>query len=123
MVIPLFVGREKSILALDEAMARDKQILLSAQKRADVDEPDLEDIHEFGTLADILQLLKLPDGTIKVLVEGGERAKISNIVRSEDGFFAADAEVLSVTSESDDCLLYTSPSPRDGLLSRMPSSA
>ena len=56
MVIPLFVGREKSILALDEAMSRDKQILLSAQKRADVDEPSLDDINTFGTLADILQL-------------------------------------------------------------------
>lgn len=102
MVIPLFVGREKSILALDEAMSRDKQILLSAQKRADVDEPQLEDINEFGTLADILQLLKLPDGTIKVLVEGGERARISNIVKSEDGFFSADAEVVAVTTSFDE---------------------
>ena len=102
MVIPLFVGREKSILALDEAMSRDKQILLSAQKRADVDEPDLEDIHEFGTLADILQLLKLPDGTIKVLVEGGERARISNIVKSEDGFFSADADVIPVATDFDE---------------------
>ncbi len=102
MVIPLFVGREKSILALDEAMTRDKQILLSAQKRADVDEPDLEDINEFGTLADILQLLKLPDGTIKVLVEGSQRAKISNIAKSENGFFAADAEIVSATTDFDE---------------------
>lgn len=102
MVIPLFVGREKSILALDEAMSRDKQILLSAQKRADVDEPELEDINEFGTLADILQLLKLPDGTIKVLVEGGDRARISNIVKSEDGFFSADAEVVPISANFDE---------------------
>ena len=102
MVIPLFVGREKSILALDEAMSRDKQILLSAQKRADVDEPELEDINDFGTLADILQLLKLPDGTIKVLVEGGQRARISNIHKSEDGFFAADATVIPVADDYDE---------------------
>ena len=69
MVIPLFVGREKSILALDEAMSRDKRILLSAQIRADIEDPAADDINSFGTLADILQLLKLPDGTIKVLVE------------------------------------------------------
>ncbi len=102
MVIPLFVGREKSILALDEAMTRDKQILLSAQKRADVDEPELEDINTFGTLADILQLLKLPDGTIKVLVEGGQRARISNIHKSEDGFFAADAEIVPIGTSYDE---------------------
>lgn len=102
MVIPLFVGREKSILALDEAMGRDKQILLSAQKRADVDEPDIDDISTFGTLADILQLLKLPDGTIKVLVEGSKRAKITNIGKSEDGFFAADAEILDIESVFDE---------------------
>jgi len=102
MVIPLFVGREKSILALDEAMGRDKQILLSAQKRADVDEPEIEDISAFGTLADILQLLKLPDGTIKVLVEGGKRARITNVGKSEDGFFAADAEILDIVPEFDE---------------------
>ena len=102
MVIPLFVGREKSILALDEAMSRDKQILLSAQKRADVDEPSLDDINTFGTLADILQLLKLPDGTIKVLVEGGQRARISNIHKAADGFFAADADVVPVTTSYDE---------------------
>ncbi len=102
MVIPLFVGREKSILALDEAMTRDKQILLSAQKRADVDEPEIEDINEFGTLADILQLLKLPDGTIKVLVEGGERARISDVVKTEEGYFAANAEIVPVSEEFDE---------------------
>ena len=99
MVIPLFVGREKSILALDEAMGRDKQILLAAQKRADVDEPDVEDINEFGTLADILQLLKLPDGTIKVLVEGSVRARISSIRKTQQGYFAADA--LEVGGDED----------------------
>ena len=76
MVIPLFVGREKSIQALDEAMNAGKQILLVAQKQADVDEPWLDDIYRIGTLATILQLLKLPDGTVKVLVEGGSRARL-----------------------------------------------
>ena len=70
MVIPLFVGREKSIKSLDDAMDKDKQILLVAQKSAEVDEPMAEDVFEIGTLATILQLLKLPDGTLKVLVEG-----------------------------------------------------
>ena len=68
MVIPLFVGREKSILALDQAMRGDKQILLLAQRAADVDEPKADDLYLVGTLATILQLVKLPDGTVKVLV-------------------------------------------------------
>ncbi len=76
MVIPLFVGREKSIAALEEAMASDKQILLVAQKDASEDEPSPEGIHQVGTLSTILQLLKLPDGTVKVLVEGGKRARV-----------------------------------------------
>ena len=74
MVIPLFVGRDKSIRALEVAMTSNKQILLVAQKSADVDEPDVDDIYSIGTLATILQLLKLPDGTVKVLVEGRQRA-------------------------------------------------
>jgi len=91
MVIPLFVGREKSIKALDAAMADNKQILLVAQKSADVDEPQPADMYEIGTLASILQLLKLPDGTVKVLVEGGGRAAISRI-ESVDDYFIADIE-------------------------------
>jgi ATP-dependent Lon protease len=91
MVIPLFVGREKSIKALDAAMADNKQVLLIAQKSADVDEPQTGDIYQIGTLASILQLLKLPDGTVKVLVEGGERAAIKQIDSSED-FFTAEIE-------------------------------
>jgi len=71
MVIPLFVGREKSIEALEQAMAADKQVLLVAQKNASVDDPQQEDIYSIGTVSTILQLLKLPDGTVKVLVEGG----------------------------------------------------
>ena len=86
MVIPLFVGREKSIQALDAAMANNKQILLVAQKNADVDEPDIEDMYRVGTLATILQLLKLPDGTVKVLVEGGQRANILEFITTETYF-------------------------------------
>ncbi|MGH6631640.1 MAG: LON peptidase substrate-binding domain-containing protein, partial [Burkholderiales bacterium] len=73
MVIPLFVGRERSILALDKAMDVDKRIVLVTQRSADVDDPAESDLFEVGTLATVLQLLKLPDGTTKVLVEGGER--------------------------------------------------
>jgi ATP-dependent Lon protease len=79
MVIPLFVGREKSIQALEQAMADDKKILLIAQRNTSEEEPGIEDLYQIGTIANILQLLKLPDGTIKVLVEGGQRAKISAI--------------------------------------------
>ncbi len=76
MVIPLFVGRGMSIRALDAAIRQDKQVLLVAQKQADVDEPGFDDLYKVGTLANILQLLKLPDGTVKVLVEGSERCSI-----------------------------------------------
>ena len=102
MVIPLFVGREKSILALDEAMSRDKRILLSAQIRADIEDPAADDINSFGTLADILQLLKLPDGTIKVLVEGSQRVRISDIEKTPEGFFAARSEVVGADQDYDD---------------------
>src|SRR6202034_947903 len=79
MVIPLFVGREKSIHALDAAMRTDKRIMLVAQRQADVDDPKLEDLHRFGTVASILQMLKLPDGTVKVLVEGIDRARVEQL--------------------------------------------
>ncbi|MUV14192.1 endopeptidase La [Noviluteimonas gilva] len=79
MVIPLFVGRDKSIRALDQAMETDKRILLVAQKSADTDAPGAKDLHEIGTLAQVLQLLKLPDGTIKVLVEGLSRARVTDV--------------------------------------------
>ncbi len=93
MVIPLFVGREKSIRALETSMAADKQILLVAQKSASQDEPEADDIYRIGTVANILQLLKLPDGTVKVLVEGGERAKIIQFVPNKQ-HFAAQIAVL-----------------------------
>ncbi len=94
MVIPLFVGREKSIKALDLAMeSGDKQILLVSQKSADIDDPQAEDVHEIGTFATILQLLKLPDGTVKVLVEGVRRANIISL--DTDGeFFTSEINVV-----------------------------
>ena len=93
MVIPLFVGREKSIDALYAAMEENKQVLLVAQKEAEVDEPDFIDLYDVGTLANILQLLKLPDGTVKVLVEGCERSNILSY--QETGtFFSADVEKI-----------------------------
>ncbi|MCW8927655.1 MAG: endopeptidase La, partial [Gammaproteobacteria bacterium] len=88
MVIPLFVGREKSIQALEAAMESDKEILLVAQKSASEDDPGEADIYRIGTLSTILQLLKLPDGTVKVLVEGGTRAKIINFIDGEEYFTA-----------------------------------
>ena len=101
MVIPLFVGREKSIKALDTAMQDNKQILLVAQKSAEVDDPGIPDMYGIGTLANILQLLKLPDGTVKVLVEGGERSKIERFVATDD-FFSAQFSVLQDTVAKDE---------------------
>jgi ATP-dependent Lon protease len=92
MVIPLFVGRDKSILALDEAMNRDKRILLVAQKQADIDDPKPKDLYVVGTVATILQLLKLPDGTVKVLVEGVDRAIVEDI--SAGDYFAAEIAAM-----------------------------
>ena len=101
MVIPLFVGREKSINALDTAMQEDKKILLIAQKNAEVDDPSVDDIYEIGTLSTILQLLKLPDGTVKVLVEGAERVRITGY-EDTDTFFTAHVDVLVQDDEPDD---------------------
>ena len=93
MVIPLFVGRDKSIRALDIAMEGDKRILLVAQKSAETDDPGAADLHPIGTLAQVLQLLKLPDGTIKVLVEGLTRAQVDS-VKEEDGALSGTGEVV-----------------------------
>ena len=104
MVIPLFVGREKSINALDAAMQEDKKILLVAQKNAEIDDPSEKDIHEIGTLSTILQLLKLPDGTVKVLVEGAERVRVKDY-ESTDSYFTANVEVLESGEEEDEKVL------------------
>lgn len=88
MIVPLFVGREKSVRALEAVMKEDKQILLVAQKNATQDDPSVDDIYRVGTVSTILQLLKLPDGTVKVLVEGGKRAKITGFKETESYFEA-----------------------------------
>jgi len=93
MIVPLFVGREKSVRALEAVMKDDKQILLVAQKNAAQDDPSAEDIYRVGTVSTILQLLKLPDGTVKVLVEGGRRAKITGF-RDTDSYFEAFVEEM-----------------------------
>ncbi|MEM1089606.1 MAG: endopeptidase La [Pseudomonadota bacterium] len=101
MVIPLFVGREQSIRALDVAMGEDKRIMLLAQRSAEVDDPQPEDLYEVGTLATVLQLLKLPDGTIKVLVEGADRARVEAMVQRDEHFIAT-VSVIDAGSEAAD---------------------
>ncbi|MEM7707548.1 MAG: endopeptidase La [Pseudomonadota bacterium] len=101
MVIPLFVGREQSIRALDVAMGEDKRIMLLAQRSAEVDDPQPEDLYEVGTLATVLQLLKLPDGTIKVLVEGADRARVEAMVQRDEHFIAT-VSVIDAGSEAED---------------------
>lgn len=97
MVVPLFVGRERSIKALEIAMAADKQILVATQKSALEDQPTAESIYTIGTLATVLQLLKLPDGTVKVLIEGVKRAKITRFITNET-YFLADLEFVEDTN-------------------------
>ena len=94
MVVPLFVGREKSIKALEYAMSHNKEIFLSAQKDAQIDEPTEKDIYFFGTLGSVLQLLRLPDGTVKALIEGKQRAKVENFVDNQE-FYMVEVEKVS----------------------------
>ena len=107
VVTPLFVGREKSIVALQASMAADKQIMLVAQKDAQKDNPTKKDIYEVGTIATILQLIKLPDGTVKVLVEGNQRAKILEIKDYKD-YFASDVLLLEEETETEELKKYIS---------------
>jgi ATP-dependent Lon protease len=101
MVIPLFVGREKSILALEAAMADNKKILLLAQKNAEVDDPAQQDLYQIGTLSTILQMLKLPDGTIKVLVEGGDRVSVDSLLETNE-YYSASIQMLEKAGLVDD---------------------
>ncbi|OOF55518.1 endopeptidase La [Rodentibacter genomosp. 2] len=96
MVMPLFVGRAKSINALEEAMNENKQLLLVSQKQADLEEPTIDDVYDVGTIANIIQLLKLPDGTVKVLVEGQQRARINQLEENEQ-FFSAKITPIETT--------------------------
>ncbi|MGR8998539.1 MAG: endopeptidase La [Gammaproteobacteria bacterium] len=110
MVIPLFVGRERSIDALEAAMKDNKQVLLIAQKEAEVDEPEFSDLYQVGTLANILQLLKLPDGTVKVLVEGSQRSKVIRYQETGSFFSALVTElndVLTLSEQEQDVLQRT----------------
>ncbi|MCV6628181.1 MAG: endopeptidase La, partial [Cellvibrionaceae bacterium] len=109
MVVPLFVGREKSIEALEVAMAADKQVMLVAQKDASDDDPGIDGMHQIGTVASVLQLLKLPDGTVKVLVEGAHRARILEL-RAEENHHQVKVEVLDsaeVDERAADVLIRT----------------
>lgn len=98
MVVPLFVGRERSIKALEVAMAADKQILVVTQKNPTEDNPSEEGVYEIGTMVNVLQLLKLPDGTVKVLIEGVKRAKVVRFI-SNQAYFLADVELIDDTNE------------------------
>jgi ATP-dependent Lon protease len=100
MIVPLFVGREKSVRALEDVMKEDKQILLVTQKNASQDDPTPADIYMVGTVGTVLQLLKLPDGTVKVLVEGGQRARITKYTENET-FFQAYADLIPETVDGD----------------------
>merc|ERR1739841_50434 len=93
MIVPLFVGREKSVRALEEVMRADKQILLATQKNAADDDPAHEAVYTDGVVASVLQLLKLPDGTVKVLVEGGRRMTITRFLDNQ-AYFEAEAELV-----------------------------
>jgi ATP-dependent Lon protease len=100
MVVPLFVGREKSINALEEAMSGDKEILLAAQRKAKTNDPTPQDIFEVGTIGTIIQLLRLPDGTVKVLVEGKMRARIDRFIPNEEFFMCEVASVDELSQSS-----------------------
>ncbi|MBO90235.1 MAG: endopeptidase La, partial [Rickettsiales bacterium] len=102
MIVPLFVGRDKSVLALEDVMNDDKQILLATQKNAAEDDPGTDDIFRMGTIATVLQLLKLPDGTVKVLVEGNRRAKIKQFTEKEAFFEAEATPILDKTSKPEE---------------------
>ena len=111
MIVPLFVGRSKSIKALDFAEKNEKEIF-AAQKDANIDDPQTSDIYKFGIVASILQLLRLPDGTVKVLVEGLDRAKISHFVENND-FFESYIDLVpskSITDKEIDALARTAMS-------------
>ena len=94
MVVPLFVGREKSIKALQEVMKFDKSIVLVTQKNSEVDDPGGKDLYQYGCISKVLQLLKLPDGTVKVLVEGEKRVKILKHIEKENNFLTSEVEIV-----------------------------
>ena len=102
MVVPLFVGREKSIKALQEVMKSDKSIVLVTQKNSEIDDPTGKDLYQYGCLSKVLQLLKLPDGTVKVLIEGEKRIKILNHNEMKDDFLTCEVEIIEDQNISKD---------------------
>ena len=100
-IVPLFVGRKKSIKALEEVMKTDKSIVLVTQKNSEVDDPKDQDIYSYGCLSKILQLLKLPDGTVKVLVEGIDRVKINSIKNEEKKYLSCEINKVSSTGDNE----------------------
>ena len=109
MVVPLFVGREKSIKALQEVMKSDKSVVLVAQKSSETDDPVEKDLFGYGCLSKVLQLLKLPDGTVKVLVEGQKRVKILSLsVNEKDNFLTSKVEIAEDTNYSKDLEMLAS---------------
>ena len=108
MVVPLFVGREKSIKALQEVMKSDKSIVLVTQKNSEVDDPVGKDLYQYGCLSKVLQLLKLPDGTVKVLVEGEKRIKILKHNESTNNFLNCEVEIVEDQNTSKDLEQFAS---------------
>ena len=106
MLVPLFVGRDKSIKALQEVMKLDKSIILVTQKNSDIDSPSEKDIYGYGCLSKVLQLLKLPDGTVKVLVEGRKRVKILEIDKKDNKYLNCNYEIIEETGINKDTELY-----------------
>jgi len=106
MVVPLFVGREKSIKALQEVMKTDKSIVLVAQKNSEIDDPEAKDIYSYGCMSKVLQLLKLPDGTVKVLVEGEKRVKILDIKKENTNFLSCNTKVVEDTNKTKESEMY-----------------
>ena len=108
MVVPLFVGREKSIKALQEVMKSDKSIVLVTQKNSEIDDPEGKDLYQYGCLSKVLQLLKLPDGTVKVLVEGEKRIKILKHIKTENNFLTCEVEIIEDENANKDLELLAS---------------
>jgi ATP-dependent Lon protease len=106
MIVPLFVGREKSIKALQEVMKTDKSIVLVSQKNSEVDEPENKDIYSYGCLSKVLQLLKLPDGTVKVLVEGEKRVKINEIIKESSNFLSCTIQIIEDVNKTKETELF-----------------
>ena len=112
MIAPLFVGRDKSVKALENAMNVNKKVILVTQRDSILDDPEYKDVYDVGTLGKILQLLRLPDGTVKVLIEGGKRVKVKNFFGNEaylQGSFEVITENIKIDSLEEKALLRGDP--------------